>query len=174
MRHGPLSNHPALQSSRCPAVAILDEGVADRLQTALKAKPVIVFPDIADGAPPDRTFQPVCDIQARAGSRKIVALLGVLARRKGVILMLEVARQAAAHDWFFVLAGEVRLDSFTPDEQQRLQHWFQSQPANCYFYLQRIPTEAQFNALVEISDILFAVYKNFLSSSNLLTKAALF
>ena len=38
----------------------------------------------------------------------------------------------------------------------------------------RIPTEQQFNAVVQICDVLYAAYENFQTSSNLLTKAALF
>jgi hypothetical protein len=42
------------------------------------------------------------------------------------------------------------------------------------FYFERIPDEPQFNDLVNTCDILFAAYENFLYSSNILTKAAVF
>ncbi|MDQ1300108.1 MAG: hypothetical protein QG637_25, partial [Chloroflexota bacterium] len=174
LRQGPLLNHDALRSSRCQAVAVLDEGSAPRLQALLGDKPVIVFPDMADDSPPDPAFPPVMRIRARAGGRKIVALLGVLARRKGLLTLLEVARRASREPWFFVFAGEFHADSFTAAEQTLIADFVRAEPDNCYFHFQRIPDEPQFNALVAVCDVLFAIYQHFLSSSNLLAKAALF
>ncbi|CAG0936780.1 hypothetical protein TFLX_05671 [Thermoflexales bacterium] len=174
LRRGFLSNHAALRSRRCPAVAVLDEGIADRLRAELGGKPVVVFPDIADATPPDRDFAPVAEIRARANGRKIIGLAGALAKRKGMLTLMETARQSSEENWFFVFAGELLLDSFLPEEQRWIQSWIQSPPPNCYFHLQRLPAEAQFNAIIDTCDILFAAYHHFLSSSNLLTKAALF
>jgi glycosyltransferase involved in cell wall biosynthesis len=174
LRRGPLSTEAALRSRRCPAVAVLDEGIADRLHMRLAGKPVIVFPDPADASPPDRDFLPAKDIRERAQGRTIIGLVGALAQRKGLLTLLEVARQAASEPWFFVFAGQLMLSSFLPEEQRLIQDWIQAPPPNCYFYPQRLPDEAQFNAIIDTCDILFAAYHHFLSSSNLLAKAALF
>lgn len=56
----------------------------------------------------------------------------------------------------------------------RIQTIVKSAPHNCFFYFERIPNEAQFNSLVNVCDILFAVYNKFPHSSNILTKAATF
>lgn len=174
MRRGPLSTEAALNARRCPAVAVLDEGIADRLQARLHHKPVIVFPDPADETPPDRTFPPAREIRERAQGRTIIGLIGALAKRKGLLTLLEVAQQAASEKWFFVFAGQLMLDSFLPEERQLIQQRIQAPPPNCYFYPQRLPDEAQFNALIEACDIVYAAYQQFPSSSNLLAKAALF
>ena len=50
----------------------------------------------------------------------------------------------------------------------------QRAPPNCFFHLERIPGEAQFNSVVRACDVLFAAYWDFPSSSNLLSKAAVF
>ena len=174
LRCGPFYTEAALHSRRCPAVAVLDEGIADRLQAKLHGKPVIVFPDPADASPPDRTFPPVIDIRERAQGRIIVGLVGALAQRKGLLTLLETAQQAAAEPWFFVFAGQLMLNSFLPEEQRLIQNWLHALPANCYCYPQRLSDEAQVNAIIDTCDILFAAYHHFFSSSNLLTKAALF
>jgi hypothetical protein len=135
---------------------------------------VIVFPDVADASPPDQDFVPALQMRKRANGRKIIALAGILARRKGMLLMMDVARQAINEDWYFVFAGELALNSFLPEEQRSILDWVQSPPANCFFHFQRLPDEPQFNAIIDTCDILFAVYPHFLSSSNLLTKAAIF
>lgn len=174
LRRGPLSNHAALRSARCPAVAVLDEGIAPALQDQLRGKPVVVFPDIADASPPDPAYLPAQEIRRRAAGRTVVGLLGALSRRKGVLSLVEVARHAPRADWFFVFAGELLADSFSPAEQATIAAFVAQAPENCLFHFERIPDEPQFNALVSACDILFAAYLNFLSSSNLLTKAALF
>ena len=66
------------------------------------------------------------------------------------------------------------LNSFLPEQQRLIQNWLHALPANCYCYPQRLPGEAQFNAVIDTCDILFAAYHHFPSSSNLLAKAALF
>jgi hypothetical protein len=91
-----------------------------------------------------------------------------------MLMLMQVARQASQENWYFVFAGEPALDSFSPEEQRALSEFVASAPSNCYFHLQRLPDEPQFNAVVNACDILFAVYQRFMSSSNLLTKAALF
>lgn len=173
LRQGPLANHSALRSRRCPAVAVLDEGIAPLLQARLH-KPVIVFPDIADDSEPDAAYAPAQAIRRRAQGRTVVGLLGALSQRKGVMTLLDMLASAPARDWFFVLAGELVVDSFTPAEQARLAALAAAPPENCLLHFQRIPDEPQFNALVVACDSLFAAYIHFLSSSNLLTKAALF
>jgi len=173
-RRGPLTNHNALLSRNCPAVAVLDEGIADKLQALLGSKPVIVFPDIADDSAPDPAFPPATQIRERARGRKVIGLLGVLSKRKGMLMLLEVARRALQENWFFVFAGELLQNSFLPEEQQVLSEFVASDPPNCFFHFQRMPDEPQFNAVVAECDILFAVYQSFMSSSNLLTKAAIF
>ncbi len=174
LRRGFLNNHAALRSRRCPAVAVLDEGVAEQLREGLNGKPVVIFPDIADASPPDQHFAPLAEIHSRANNRTIISLAGALSKRKGMLTLMEAARQSSREQWFFVFAGELLLDSFLPEEQRWIQDWLQSPPPNCYFYPQRLPDEAQFNAIIDSCDILFAAYHHFLSSSNLLTKAALF
>jgi glycosyltransferase involved in cell wall biosynthesis len=174
IRRGPLSTEAALHSRRCPAVAVLDEGIADRLQARLHGKPVIVFPDPADASPPDQTFPPAIEIRERAQGRTIIGLVGALAKRKGLLTLLEVARQAASEKWFFVFAGQLMANSFLPEEQHLIQSWIQAPPPNCYFYTQRLPDESHFNAIIDTCDMLFAAYHRFPSSSNLLAKAALF
>jgi glycosyltransferase involved in cell wall biosynthesis len=174
LRRGPLATHAALRSQHCPAVAVLDEGIADKLQLALKGKPVITFPDIADGSAPDVTYPPAARIREAASSRKVVALLGALSKRKGMLTLLDVARQTDPGRWFFVFAGEWVKASFLPEEQETILQFVGSSPSNCLFHFEYIPDEACFNALVNACDILFAVYRGFASSSNLLTKAAIF
>lgn len=173
LRKGPVP-YSVLRASHCRAVAVLDEGVAGKLGAAI-SKRVIVLPDVADAAAPDPAFPLLADIRRRARGRKIIGLLGSLEMRKGILTLLETALMTVAEPWFYVFAGAPAAEEEAFREQWAKVHGIvAAEPENCLFYLQRIPTEEQFNAVVDACDLVFAAYLKFTSSSNLLTKAALF
>lgn len=167
----PTDHDVELLSSRCRGVALLDEGVADLLRARLANKPVVVFPDVADASCPDHDYPLLADIVNKARGRRIISIIGGLARRKGMFTLLEAAAQMQQDDGFFLFAG---VPSLTAEEETILSKIVAESPENCFFHFGFIPGEAQFNALVELSDVLYAAYENFPHSSNLLTKAALF
>ncbi|OLT62920.1 glycosyl transferase [Moorena bouillonii PNG] len=172
INRGPLKPHAALKSSNCPAVAVLDEGIANQLQSKINGKTVITFPDFTDESAPDLNWSIVKQIQAKAKRKKIIGLLGIQSQRKGVLTLLEVAQQMVKQDYVFVFAGQLSKHSYTYQEQARLQTLIDRKLPNCFFYFERIPDEAKFNALVSTCHILFAAYHDFPHSSNILTKAA--
>jgi glycosyltransferase involved in cell wall biosynthesis len=151
---------------------VLDEGIADRLQGKI-AKPVIAFPDFTDESAPDINFEIAQKIRAKAAGRKIVGLLGSLDKRKGTLTLLEVSQQVSDR-WFFVFAGRLAEPAFTAAELAKIGEIVKANPENCFFHLTRIPTEAQFNAIIQICDLLYAAYENFFPSVNVLIKAAIF
>lgn len=163
-----------IRSVNCRGVALLDEGVADRMRVRFPGKPVVVFPDVADQSAPDRGYPVLKDLVERAAGRKIVSLLGGLAKRKGMLTLLEAARLMAPDECLFSFCGVLAEQAFAPEEAAAVRQLAADPPRNCFFHFGRIPDEAQFNALVERSDVLFAGYENFPHSSNILTKAALF
>ena len=174
LRRGPLDLCETLKARHCRALGVLDEGVAAGLQLKLPDRAVIVFPDLGDQSAPDADYPLLKTIVAKARGRKIISLLGSLEKRKGVLALLEVAQSGAAEDCFFVFAGAIGEGSFAADERAHIARVADSRPDNCLFHFQFIPGESQFNALVAVSDVLFAAYDNFLHSSNILLKAALF
>lgn len=174
IKGGPHDYDEALQSKGCKSIAVLDEGIAGKLQAKLPDKLVVIFPDTADASHPDHNFPVLHEIIAKSGGRKIIAVIGGLAKRKGILTLLETARKTPSKEWFFLFAGLLTEDSFDSNELQLLREIASKPPQNCYFHFDFIFEEAQFNALVELSDILFASYEDFPHSSNILTKAAIF
>ncbi len=168
LRKGPLNPHSLLSSSNCKSVGVLDEGVSYKLNLS---KPIIVLPDFADSSSPDLNFEILPLIKEKAGKRKIVALLGALDKRKGLLSLLEIAKVDSS--LFFVFAGRLSKGSFTNVEVEKIKDFIDSNPSNCFFYLEFIPGEPQFNALIKACDILYAIY-DYPHSSNILTKAAIF
>ncbi len=172
MRHGILNPLSVLKSSHCPVVAVLDEGIADKLQQKLN-KPVVTFPDITDESAPDINFEIAQKIRAKAAGRKIIGLLGSLDKRKGTLTLLEVSQQVSDR-WFFVFAGRLPEPAFTAAELAKIEEIVKANPDNCFFYWNSIPDGSGFNAVVQVCDVLYAAYENFPYSSNILTKAAIF
>jgi glycosyltransferase involved in cell wall biosynthesis len=169
----PLSHYAILKSPRCFGIGVLDECENMRIQQEINKK-VILFPDITDEAPPNQNYEISRKIQAKANRRKIVGLVGSLSKRKGLLTLLEVAEKSIRDDWFFVFAGKLETSSLSSKEMSIFLEVVESQPHNCFFHLERIPHESQFNSIINICNVLFAAYENFKSSSNILTKAAVF
>lgn len=159
---------------QCKCVSVLDEGIKDKLSDRLKGKPVIAFPDITDSSAPDQEHPAIRDIRDKAKGRKIIGLIGNLARYQGVLGLLRVSKATADRDWFFLFAGPIERGTFTDDEWQEIQSSVRSGQNNCYFHIFPIADGSEFNALVAAVDVLFAVRENFPYSSNKLTKASIF
>ncbi len=169
----PLTPYILTKSPNCCSLALLNETEVKTLQDQIKT-PVIAFPDITDESPPDVNYSIAKQIREQASNRKIVGLVGGLTKRKGLLTLLEVARKSIQEDYFFVFVGKLYNLELSPEEIAKIQDFVESQPSNCLFHFERIPNEAQFNAVIDTCDILFAAYHDFPYSSNILTKAAVF
>jgi len=176
----PFPHYEIAKSFRCQALTLLNEEIAQELQHKIK-NPILTFPDLTDESPPDLNLNLIKTIKEKAGSRKIVGLLGSLSKRKGLLTLLKVAQEVENEDWFFLFSGFLNPATFHQEYNQKLLKDYQqvqtiikSSPSNCFFYLDFIQNEPEFNAFVNTCDILFAAYENFPYSSNILTKAAVF
>lgn len=160
-----------LKSPKRRYVGILDEGVEEKLKSELCKDTVIVFPDIADDSAPDVNFDLARQVKERG--KITIGLFGNLEKRKGVLTLLEAAHLMKSDQrYLFVFAGDLRKETFSADELVMINSARKN--GNCLFYLKPIPTEAQFNGLISLCDVIFAAYEHFPHSSNILTKATLF
>ena len=159
-----------LNAKYCTAFGVTDEKMVEPMQ--------IAFPNIRIQFLPDTTLEEISSspltkqIPESSKGRKIVGLLGMLHKRKGLLDALKLAEKRT--DLFFVFAGACDLNKMTVEEKTFAQSFFDAPPENCFVHLNRIDDEAEFNALVQQMDIIFAVYPDFTNSSGLLTKAGLF
>ena len=174
LRRGLLNPESVLHSYNCQSVAVLDEGVAPELQQRIHGKSVVIFPDFADDSPPEPNYLMAKEIQEKAKNRKIIGLLGSLSKRKGILTLIDIAQQQINQNFFFVFAGQLSNYDLTKQELSKIYKTINLNLSNCFFYVERIPDEFHFNALVNICDVLFAAYHKFPCSSNILTKAAIF
>jgi glycosyltransferase involved in cell wall biosynthesis len=155
--------------SKCVGIGVLDEGVADQLSGATK-KPVLVFPDFFQ-EPQNVDRELFAKISRLAGERVIVGLLGSIQRRKGVLDLIKVSEALDINEFFFVIAGKLDRDSFSPDELEIVEHVFSYPPEN-FFASEGWLTNEAFGGILSCLNVVFAAYKDFPHSSSILTAAA--
>jgi glycosyltransferase involved in cell wall biosynthesis len=163
---------PLLRGTSCVSVGVLDEAVVNMLCVALPDKQVTFVPDIADSSLPDNAPPQIEQLQRRARGRQVVGLLGHLTEVKNLGLFLEIATQPAQQDLFFLVAGQFEPLGVNPAVRRKLEEAAAGRWENVLALPQRLGSEGDFNALVASVDVLFAVYRDFTRSSNMLAKAA--
>lgn len=162
------------KSKWASSVAVLDSGVLNVLRAELRGKLAVALPDFTDELPPSLDCHLAAEIKSKARGRKIIGLLGSLARRKGLLTLIKIVTQSAERDWYFVFAGELLKQTFSKEELVEVQSFFHIRRDECFFHLNRIPDDAQFNAVIKVCDVIFAMYESFPHSSNLVTKTAIY
>lgn len=159
---------PALRSHNCLGIGVLNEYSIEALKPFRQE--IQLFPDFADLSVADETYPVLHQLRKQAAGRKIISMLGSINARKGTELLLRTIPLLPEKDYFFLIAGK---PSLSREETEQLQA-FEATHTNCLFILEKIPDEGCFNALVTESSLIFAAYRQFSGSSNLLTKAAAF
>ena len=111
------------------------------------------------------------EMRQRAGNRRIVLQIGSIAAHKDIPTLLDLIELADSSQFFFALIGEVHWHTFGA-HQARIRAFYAHPPENVFVFEGYIGSERDYNGLIVASDILYAVYQDFSSSSNSLTKAA--
>jgi hypothetical protein len=130
-----------------------------------------LVPDVADLELP--AVQPALanEIRRHAGNRIVVLQIGSIAPHKGVTTLLDIIAMADPDRFFFAIVGEVYWTTFGENEL-RVRRALAQPPENLFVHQGYVASEHDYNGLVAASDIVYAVYQDFDSSSNSLTKAA--
>jgi glycosyltransferase involved in cell wall biosynthesis len=157
------------------SVALLDEGVLDRMKAITFGRSVFLFPDVTDMSLSHKgatTRGLAAKLKKFAGGRPIVSLLGHLQKTKGVEDFARLAQAPGMEEVVFFVGGEPSFDGVDGAAKIQLRTVWETEP-NTWAHLQRLP-EQSMNEVVAASDIIFAAYRDFPNSSNILTKAAVF
>lgn len=171
-RRGPLNPDAVLLSHYCRSVGVLDEGIIQKLSQRLGGKKVMVFPDITNEEWSESQTVLEKKLRSLAKGRKVVGLLGSLEKRRGLLTMIELAKEMKNHHLFFFAAGQVAESSFPEEEIRRINNFLKNPPENVLIHPEFIEDGIPFNNLVRCCDLIYAVHHNFPHSSNMLTKAA--
>lgn len=168
-----LADAALIRFGRCRGIGVLDEGIRLGWVSGENKVPVVFFPEITETE--IVSTAEINAIREQAKGRCIFGLLGALAPRKGVLNFLRLAKDFDPEKGFFLLAGKFDINIFPVQERSEIQQLLQTAGRdNCCFRLQHIGSAQEFNALIDICDVLYLAYQNHYFSSGLLAKAALF
>ncbi|MBI9020707.1 MAG: hypothetical protein JEZ10_05575 [Verrucomicrobia bacterium] len=153
------------------AIFHIDEHLSLEMNQLFSPKvPFRYVPDIADHALPDRDPKLIREIKQAARQRKIIVLPGVQSRRKGLYIALQLAEKRP--DLFFVFAGPLDPQDHPAGGLESIRTLIETPLENCFFHMHRLELEADLNAIISASDVVFAVYPGHLNSSGILIKSA--
>ena len=99
---------------------------------------------------------------------------GTIGKSKNLAQWYDLIQVADASRWYFVQIGEVLRDNLSEEDINALQNIEANHPENLYRHAEYLSQEQDFNAVIQAADIVFAVYRDFKISSNMLGKAARF
>ncbi len=162
-------------SKKCVAITIHDEGILEKYQNRI-GKKVILFPEIADATPPNFNISLASKIKEKANGRTIVGIIG-LEPYKGSYALMQLVAKADATKYFFAFTGvyqEKFIHKLSSDKQKKYKDFIQNLPENCIWETGSLKEGEEYNTIFCSFDIAYIMYKNFYSSSNRLTKAAIF
>ena len=156
------------------SAAVIDEGAIKPMGDIAQGKPIVLMPDFTDEHLPgseDEESGLGQKIIRFAQGRPIISLVGHLQQTKGIENFTAIARQEGMQDVVFFIGGELGWYGIDECKRKELtEEWANSK--NIFTHLLSL-TDAQMNAAMSASDIIYAAYLNFPNSSNIMTKAAL-
>ena len=155
-------------------MCFLDDAVCARYQKLLPRKAFACLPDITDASLPDAPTGLATEITRRAAGRKVVFLGGTIGGNKNLARWYELISFADPERWFFLQIGEINFNALTQADMRALAILKATPPENLLVHREYLPDERAFNDVIRVCDIIFAVYRNFKISSNMLGKAAAF
>ncbi len=162
-------------SENCVAVTLHDEGILEKYQKRI-GKKTILFPEIADNTLPNFSLPLAKKIKDKANGRITIGIIG-LEPYKGTLSLIRIVKMADASKYFFAFTGVFSEDfllNLTKEEQNEIKDFINNIPENCIWQTGSLQEGEEYNSVFCCFDIIYIIYKNFYSSSNRLTKAAIF
>ena len=170
-RYGPFEPNHLLLSKNCKGIGCLDEMAIDWLQQKAK-KRVIHIPDVIDDSVNKVPFTKASEMDQIIKDKKRILLIGSLEKRKGIMFLFDLLERGLLGDFALVMIGKLGKTGFTEGDLTKLRDYERAPSTNHFFHFERVPTEADFNDFIKLSDILYASYKDFPYSSNMPGKSA--
>jgi len=161
-------------STNVGSIFFTDKYIAKYLELAGPNQVFKVFPDVTT-VKRGKELSLDINFMNLACGRKIVGLIGTLDGNKKLIgEFLKISADPSLQEFYFVLAGEVYESTLEPDTLAEIRRLSGAVQENLFVYDKYIESEEDYNYLVSQVNILFACYKDFDSSANILAKSACF
>lgn len=158
----------------CRGAFFLDEGAAQRYAAYFGDKHISFLSDVTDTRLPTSPTVFETEVRRKSAGRKIVFMGGTIGGQKDLATWYELIRTASKGRFYFLQVGEVIEGTLSIEDRAAYDAVIKDPPENFFCLSGFLPDEAEFNALIRASDIIYAVYRDFRLSSNMLAKAACF
>jgi hypothetical protein len=155
-------------------MCFLEENAKQAHQNYFPDKLFAFLPDITESNLPVHPDPLATHIKKEAAGRKIVFLGGSIGKQKNLSRWIELIFNADPQKWYFVQIGRINHNNLSIQDKLALKTLEKREPENLFAHSEYLPDEASFNAIISESDVIFAVYRDFFRSSNMLSKAAYF
>ena len=152
----------------------LDETWRDAYQAKFTEKYFEYLPDITDTRLPKTPSALLQQILAFSQGRKIVFMGGSIGKQKNLTRWHQAIAASDREQWCFVQVGRINRNNLTEDDEKSLQRLATQPLANLFVHDGYLEDEGIFNEIISHSSVIFAVYRDFNRSSNMLSKAAHF
>ena len=105
-----------------------------------------------------------------AKSRVVVGLLGV-ENNEGITALIRLIKKVDTDKYFFVFAGKLDFSLMDQKQREEVENFMNDHAPNILFIFQPLDDE-EINQIYKEIDISYLYFYNYVSSNNLLTKAA--
>lgn len=153
-------------------LGFLDEDICNQHARWFPERHFVCLPEITTHVACPEHSGLVTSLKTRAQGRKIVFYGGSLGRSKNLAMWGRVMAAMDPKEWFFCLVGEICTHDLLPEDRAVVEALQREPRENVLSHLQYIGVDCVFNALVASSDVVYAVYRDFPYSSNIITKSA--
>ena len=156
------------------AIFFSGSSVVDYNQISRSNQSFVLLPDVTR-VPSGEKSSLALDLVSHSQGKKIVGLIGAIDGKKKLVQeFLELSGDPRLKDYFFVMVGEVYESTLDRSTLNKIRNLSGNVTEELFVLDRYIESEVDFDALFNEIDILFACYKNFDSSANILAKSASF
>ena len=99
---------------------------------------------------------------------------GAIGKRKNLSSWSKIISQIDNSKYYFIQIGKVFFSDLDFDDKIAFKKILNQHPNNVYVHNNFLKKEKDLNSLIYLSDVIYAVYKNFKSSSNMISKSLAF
>ncbi len=161
-------------SNSLQGIFIISEDVVKAARNSIANVEYVWIPDITNIKLPETRSHVALQILTNAKNRKILFLGGAIGGNKNLAAWYELILHCNPCEWYFVQIGAIDLSTLSTKDTEYYEYMLEHPPENLFMIDKYLPDEEKFNEIINISDFIWGVYRNFDRSSNMLIKSSEF
>lgn len=155
-------------------LALLSDDSAKRFAEWFPGKRFVAVPDVTYAGLPKKLPGWLRNALRRSRGRKVIVCGGSMTGRKNIAFLRRVMERLDPAEWFLLMVGRPYKNTFNHEDLAFWQDAEFGRFENVFVMPEFIDDERDFNAMISHADVIFAAYRDFNCSSNMLSKAATF